>query len=72
MEEKVNVKMLELTIENKKMKRKLVELMAQQKKWQELKKNKEVWNEIKQRYQKTLMEYKHKKEVLQRKNELQL
>jgi hypothetical protein len=40
MEEKANVKMLELTIENKKMKRKLKELMVQQKEWQELKKKK--------------------------------
>jgi hypothetical protein len=31
MEENVNVQMLKLTLESKKMKRKLVELMAQQK-----------------------------------------
>lgn len=40
MEEKMNVKMLESTIENKETKRKLEELMAQQKEWQELKKKK--------------------------------
>jgi len=40
MEDKVNVKMLELTIDNKEMKRKLEELMVQQKEWQELKKKK--------------------------------
>jgi hypothetical protein len=38
--------MLELTIENKEMKRKLEGLMAQQKEWQELRKKEKVWNDI--------------------------
>ncbi len=49
MEKNVNVKMLELTIENKEMKRKnMEELTTQQKEWQDLRKKEEVWNVIKQ------------------------
>jgi hypothetical protein len=45
MEENVNVKVLELIIDNKEMKRKLVELTAEQKKGKKLKKKEEVCNE---------------------------
>ncbi len=48
MEEKVNVKMMELTTQNKEMKRKLVDKTAQQKEWQELRKQEEISNETKQ------------------------
>jgi hypothetical protein len=42
MEEKVNVKRMELTTQNKEMKRKLVEKTIQQKEWQELRKKYEI------------------------------
>lgn len=47
------------------------ELVAQQKEWQELRKKKEAWNETKQ-HQKTLLEFKHKKEALEKENELSI
>jgi hypothetical protein len=42
MEEKVNVKMMELTTQNKEMKRKPVEKTTQQKEWHELRKKEEI------------------------------
>jgi hypothetical protein len=42
MEEKVNVKMMELTTQNKEMKRKLMENTTQQKEWLELRKKEEI------------------------------
>jgi len=48
LEDNANVKMRELTMENKEMKGKLEELMAQQKEWYELRKKKKVWNEMEQ------------------------
>jgi hypothetical protein len=48
MEERMNAKILELTIKNKELKRRMVEWIALQKEFQELKKKKEAWNEIEQ------------------------
>lgn len=66
MEKRVNVKILELTIENKEMKRSWlrwqpIEGMVGPK--EEIKRS----EEIKQQYQKILKEFKYKKEVLERK-----
>lgn len=47
-EEKVNIKMLKLNIENKELKRRLVESIALQKECYELRKSKEAWNATKQ------------------------
>ncbi len=55
MEEKVNVKMLQLTIENKEMKWKLMDFPKLQKQCMELKQKEEKWIEIDHAYQKSLI-----------------
>jgi hypothetical protein len=69
MEEKMNAKMLELTIEYKE--RRLVDWRTiVQKDCQELKNKEEAWNETEQQYQKTMIDYKHKKDGWEREKEL--
>lgn len=48
--EKMNGKMLELTIENKELKKRMGEWIVLQHECQELKKKKEAWNEAKHAY----------------------
>lgn len=73
MEEKANVRMLELTIEYKKLQRKLVDQKnIVQKECQELKNKEEAWNETEQQYQKTMIDYRHKKEGWEMEKELQV
>ncbi len=50
----------------------MIEWTTLQKECQELKKNEETWNETKQQYCKIMIDYKHKKEGLEREKELQL
>jgi hypothetical protein len=45
MEKKINVKMLELTIENKELKQRMVEWTTLQKECHDLKKKEEAWND---------------------------
>ncbi len=73
MEEKVNVKLMKLTIENKELKRTMVEWTTLQcQEYQELKKKEEAWNNANHAYQKALIEYKHKSNSLEKERELWL
>ncbi len=55
MKERMNGKMLELTIENKELKKRMGEWTILQQECKELKKKKEAWNEAKHAYQKALI-----------------
>ncbi len=70
-EEKVNVKM-QLTIENKGMKRKLMEFLELKKECMELRQKEEAWTEANHAYKKALIKYKHKVEGFERKKQLWL
>ncbi len=64
--ERMNGKMLQLTIENKELKKRMGEWTILQQECEELKKKKEAWNEAKHAYQKALIKYKHRNEGLER------
>jgi hypothetical protein len=61
--------MLQLTVENKELKRRMVEWIELQNECQELKKKEEAWNDGDHAYYKTLIKYKHKVEGLERERE---
>ncbi len=70
--EKVNVKMLQLTKETKEIERKLVEFLELIKECMELRQKEEAWVEANHAHQKTLIEYNHKVEGLEKKKQLWL
>ncbi len=72
MEKKVNVKMLQLTIENKDMKWKLMEFLELKKECMKLKQKEKAWIEANRAYQKSLIKYKHKVEGLEKEKQLWL
>jgi predicted transcriptional regulator len=72
MEDNVNVKMLQLTIDNKDMKWKLMEFSKLKKECMELRQKEESWIKGNHAYHKTLIKYKHKVEGLEREKQLWL
>jgi hypothetical protein len=64
--------MLQLTIENKEVKRRMMDWTKLQKECKELKKKEEAWNDANHAYQKALIEYRNKVEGLEREREMWL
>ncbi len=60
------MKMLQLIAEHKEIKRKLMEFLELKKERMELKQNEEAWTNANHAYHKTLIDYKHKVEGLER------